>query len=210
MIERKNPLWVIGAHPCTSFSIWNHGINHKRMDPQKVRDQLKEGRLHLQCACSLYRRQVAACGYFLHEHPATAMSWNEDSIHAVARMPTVHTVVGDQCQYGLVTPSEADPKVMVPALKPTKFMTNSQVMRDQLGRRCSRDHVHQPLVGGRCKNAAFYPVKLVKAILRGIALQAEQDFQRKRARRHTDNEINQVFAIPMPRSADPQKNAAPP
>lgn len=149
LIERKKHLWVIGAPPCTSFSTWNHCINHQRMDPQKVRDQLREGRLHLQCACSLYRKQVAAGTYFLHEHQATAMSWNEDSVNAVARLPTVHTVVGGQCQYGLVTPSEADPTVMLPALKPTKFMTKNQVMRDQLGRRCSRDHAHQP------KNAVF-------------------------------------------------------
>ena len=58
IIERKRPMWIIGAPPCTSFSIWNHAMNHKKKDPQRVREQLKEGRLHLQFACSLYRRSA--------------------------------------------------------------------------------------------------------------------------------------------------------
>ena len=38
-------------------------------------------------------------------------------------------------------------------------------MSRQLSNRCTKDHVHQPLVGGRCKNAAMYPLPLVRAIL---------------------------------------------
>ena len=88
-----------------------------------------------------------------------------------------YVVTADQCAYGLVTPSSEDPETMLPALKPTKFLTNSELMAAQLSRRCSKDHVHQPLVGGRCKNAAMYPSKLVRSILKGVALQAEADAQ---------------------------------
>ena len=41
-------------------------------------------------------------------------------------------------------------------------------MIQQLSRRCDRSHVHQHLEGGRPANAAFYPIELVEAILRGI------------------------------------------
>ena len=118
MIERQDPDWIIGAPPCTAFSIWNHGINFKKMDREKVREMLHEGRLHLSFVCSIYRMQMKKNKWFLHEHPATAMSWREDDIEAIRRSPFVQTVVGDQCQYGLVTPAAHDKSVMVPALKP--------------------------------------------------------------------------------------------
>ena len=38
-----------------------------------------------------------------------------------------------------------------------------------LQRRCPRKHVHQPLVSGRCAAAAFYPLKPVRALIKGIA-----------------------------------------
>ena len=41
-------------------------------------------------------------------------------------------------------------------------------MADLLTRRCDKSHKHQPLVSGRCRNAAFYPLKLVQTILQGI------------------------------------------
>ena len=37
-----------------------------------------------------------------------------------------------------------------------------------LSKRCKHEHVHQPLVGGRCADAAFYPLGLIRAILKGI------------------------------------------
>ena len=48
-------------------------------------------------------------------------------------------------------------------------------MAAQLNNICKRDHVHQPLEGGRCRDAAFYPAPLVRAILKGMVLQAEED-----------------------------------
>ena len=53
-------------------------------------------------------------------------------------------------------------------MKPTRFMTNSIHMQLQLSKRCDHSHKHQQLIGGRCADAAFYPLGLVKAILTGI------------------------------------------
>ena len=40
---------------------------------------------------------------------------------------------------------------------------------------CSTDHVHQLLEGGRCAEAAFYPMPLVKAMICGMSLQQDVD-----------------------------------
>ena len=53
-------------------------------------------------------------------------------------------------------------------MKPTRFMSSSPQMLEQLDRRCDRSHVHRHLTGGRCAEAAFYPLPLIKAILKGI------------------------------------------
>ena len=47
-------------------------------------------------------------------------------------------------------------------------MSNSPQMLRQLSRRCDHSHKHQHLVGGRCADAAFYPLPLIRAMLNGI------------------------------------------
>ena len=46
MVRELKPTWIIGSPPCTAFSIWNMGINYKRMNPKDVAQTLEEGRLH--------------------------------------------------------------------------------------------------------------------------------------------------------------------
>ena len=118
--------------------------------------------------------------FFLHEHPASALSWRTDDIKSIEKHVTVQTIVGDQCHYGLVTPAEGNRDVKLPALKPTRFMSNSSIMLSQLGKRCDRTHQHQHLVGNRAKDAAFYPVPLVRAILCGMTLQSTHNAQMAR------------------------------
>ena len=47
-------------------------------------------------------------------------------------------------------------------------MTNADEIAKELQKRCPGNHVHQPLVGGRAKDAAEYPTGLCKAICRGL------------------------------------------
>ena len=90
-------------------------MNHPKMDPEKVRAGIAEGRKHLSFVASLYKKQMMAGRHFLHEHPASAASWSEPAISPLSKLSTVFTVVGDQCQYGLTTPSEHDRSVLLPA-----------------------------------------------------------------------------------------------
>ena len=50
-------------------------------------------------------------------------------------------------------------------------------MAEILSKRCNGNHKHQPLVSGRCYEAAFYPLKLVQAIIRGIRATADAEYQ---------------------------------
>ena len=167
MIDTDDPDWIIGSPPCTAFSIWNRQMNYRKMDPEKVRIAIEEGVRHLEFCCKLYRRQLARGKHFLHEHPARALSWKHPQIISILGLPTVHLATADQCMYGLETPSAVD-KSPAPAMKPTKFMTSSIHMARQLQKRCDHSHVHQQLVGGRCKDAAYYPLPLIRAMLQGM------------------------------------------
>ena len=69
--------------------------------------------------------------------------------------------------YALETPSAAY-KSPAPATKPTKFMTSSIHMARQLQRRCDHSFVHQQLEGGRCEDAAYYPLPVICAMLQGV------------------------------------------
>ena len=71
----------------------------------------------------------------------------------------------DQCMYEFKTRGDTSESSM-PSMKPTRFMSNSPHKPKHLGRRCDKSHRHQPLEGGRCADAAFYPLPLIRAILR--------------------------------------------
>ena len=100
MVRELKPNWIIGSPHCTAFSRWNIGINYKKMSPTDVFKMLSEGRLHLLFMASIYREQLRCGRHFLHEHPASAMSWREECIDDLRKDSRVHEVVCDQCQFG--------------------------------------------------------------------------------------------------------------
>ena len=104
----------------------------------------------------LYRKQLDGGRALLHEHPAHAKSWGLKEVQEMARMSGVDVKTADQCMYGLKTWGK-DRYQLVPAKKPTKFMTNSPSIGRELSRKCQRGHEQQPLLDGRAKDAARYP-----------------------------------------------------
>ena len=120
---------------------------------------------HLRFCAGLYRRQLRDGRHFLQENPANAISWREREIDALVNSPKVFSVVCDQCQFALTTKS-ADGKGRDPAMKPTRFLTASQQMVECLNKRRDRFHKHQHQTGGRAAEAAFYPLPLIRAILK--------------------------------------------
>ena len=79
--------------------------------------------------------------------------------------------VADLCMFGLRTTGATAGGVAEEAFakKPTKFMTNSARVAEELTRRCRGLHAHQRLMGGkRAEAAAKYPPELCRAICRGL------------------------------------------
>ena len=66
--------------------------------------------------------------------------------------------------------------------KPTCWVTNSKKIALQLQRRCSRDHTHVNLMGGKAVKAAEYPKELCKANRSGIKAAPERKAKTAKAR----------------------------
>ena len=130
-IDEHRPLAVIGSPPCTPFSLL------QTLSPPSEAKQAKwqEGVRHMEFVVRLYRKQVEAGRVFVHENPAHATSW---ALPMTRRMMTevgVDVVEADQCMFGLKTWGSSKHQ-LVPARKPTKFMTNSRAIASELRRRC--------------------------------------------------------------------------
>ena len=166
LVETLRPTWLIGSPPCTAYTRLNWNWNYPKMDPQTVQAKIEEGRRHLHFIIGLYHLQLEQGRHFLHEHPAGAKSWDDEWMVQLLQHPRVKTIISDQCEYGLVT--RDDHGHLVPAKKPTRWATTSDQMISRLSKRCSGQHQHQPLLGGRAADAAFYPLPLITEILRGI------------------------------------------
>ena len=117
----------------------------------------------------LYRKQVEAGRVFIHENLAHAKSWALPMIRRMMSEIGVDVVEADQCMFGLKTwgPSRHQ---LVPARKPTKFITNTRAVAAEQKIKCDKSHDHQPLVDGRAKGAARYPPALCRGICRGVKM----------------------------------------
>ena len=139
---------------------------------------MDEGRAHVNVVASLYHKLMLKNKHVLHEHPTTGLAWKEDTVVALVKSPPVHATVAYPCMYGLSAPAGGSPGTRLPAMKPARSITGSVYMKDQLPMRCHKIHSRQPLIGGRCHDAAFCPLPLVEAILKGIPYTADSDAKR--------------------------------
>ena len=167
MVEAQDPDWIIGSPPCTAFSVLNHGLNFPKMSPEEVERRVAEGMKHIKFVIQLYKNQMRRGKWFLHEHPRTALSWKTKPVMRLLKKHGVLTTVNHQCMFGLRTRGPNGEDML--AKKPTRWMTNSRDMIDVLSVKCDKSHDHQPLIGGRAAAAAFYPPRLLRAIILGMA-----------------------------------------
>ena len=172
-VEMDKPYLVIGGPPCTDYSSFNVNINFPRMDPLEVRRRRAQARILLNFAAEIYELQRVAGRHFLHEHPETADSWNEPCMRRLMARPGVGSVVGHQCQMGLVT---KDAKGWAPAKKATRFLSSASKVLARLCRKCDGKHKHRHLENkSRTEAAAAYPRLMCKLILKGIDAQRRRE-----------------------------------
>ena len=89
--REQNPKVLIGSTDCIIFS------TRQNLTPWS-KDQK-----HLDFVCELHVEQINEGRWILHEHPASATSWQLWVVVDAMHMPGVGAVVGDQCQLGIVT-----------------------------------------------------------------------------------------------------------
>ena len=167
MVELQDPDWIVGSPPCTAFSVLNHGMNFPKMPPEEVKRRVNEGMRHIKFVVKLYKNQMRRGKWFVHEHPRSALSWKTRPIVSLMKKHGATTTVCHQCMFDLKTPGPDGAPAL--AKKPTRWMTNSPEMIDVLSIKRDGSHKHQPLMGGRAAAAAFYPPKLLRAIIQGMA-----------------------------------------
>ena len=170
-LAREKPYLLIGCPPCTDWSIFNVNMNYKHMDPEEVERRRRRARLHLEFVIKLYRQQLARGAHFLHEHPATADSWDEPSMQELLAIPGVGTVVGHMCRQGMRI--QAPDGRILPVRKPTRWASSAPEVLKRLGLRCTNEgcrpgdprwHEHTVLEGRlpggelRTQAAARYPL----------------------------------------------------
>ena len=173
-IMTTKPRLLVCSPPCTAFSILQN-LNIAVHGPEwaKAHELHKQkATRHLAFCEKLCKLQMEEGRYFLIEHPHSASSWKTPPLERLCADPRVSTTRGDQCAYGLMSSKNG---VEGPALKPTRFASNSQAILEELSLRCAGGHDHVHLHEGRAAAAARYPDGLCKAVCRGLKKQLTQD-----------------------------------
>ena len=99
LVRTQKPLFLIGSPECKAWCSWQR-TNDLRRDPEIVRKEKLQARMHLKFVVTLYREQLDSGRYFLRENPSVAGSWSESCMERLAADPRVCRVNADQCQYG--------------------------------------------------------------------------------------------------------------
>ena len=142
-------LLLVGSPMCKSFSRLQQ-MNYKKMDPGKRTSIINEGLQHLRFCFLLYKIQWEQGRYFLHEHPATATSWQQDFVRELCECEGVNKYDSDMCCFGM---HQAGEEGMEFVKKPTTFLTNADEIGKALSEKCMGTHKHIRLLNGRASRA---------------------------------------------------------
>ena len=187
-LEEDDPELTVLSPPCTPFSQLQE-LNFPKMDLAKVVALVGDGLEHWGVACQVAWWQYYRQRFFLLEHPMGSKAWSEESVQELMKMPGVHECLVDMCAYGMKVGLELNKK-------PTRFLTNSEYIAQELQRRCDGGHVHEALMGGKAALAARYPPELCAAIVRGLKkeMRAKQRKSEGESLKKTaDYEVIEVF-----------------
>ena len=170
---------LIGSPPCTYFSMLQElSIANNKDKPgwmRKFEAEREKAKQHVNFCCSLYGYQIDQGRHFVHEHPWSARSWALTSIQPLLNHPAVQLTQTHMCRFLMETHIHHKDGEKGLVKKPTGFMSSSRCIIQELDRKCTGDHDHVPLVGGRAAGAAIYPQALCEAICRGTARQKAMD-----------------------------------
>ena len=118
--------------------------------------------------------------YLAYEWPTHCRGWENPTVKKVMDDLELTPVMVDGCQLGVVSEDG------IPILKPWQIRTNSPgLLRTLEGRRCRKDHEHQPCEGKHTERSGYYPRKMCMICIKGFM----EDYQVSRVAGTTcDNE----------------------
>ena len=194
LIAREQPWLVTSSPPCSTFSTLRRLSNFKR-DKNVVEEEEKLGRQRLHRSLQCCKLQASMGGYYLHEHPKEAASWNEPEVVEMRGNPETYVVQSPMCRFGMKLKNAQGELLHV--RKETLWMTNSLQIALELQGTCENVlkgkevHRHVQLVGERrAKAAQIYPKELVEAIVRGLKKELEMN--------HLINSMEEALTGPSP------------
>ena len=132
LVRECKPLFLIGSPPCTAFSVIQN-LNRARRDPKVIEKEMDEARGHMQFCIELYRMQLSAGRYFIHEHPEGASSWHMRETIELLMEQDVGIATFDMCQFGMKATKDGKEH---PVQKSTRVASNSREVLKRLNRRC--------------------------------------------------------------------------
>ena len=165
MVIDSKPFMLVGSPPCTPFSRLQE-LNSPKRDPKVVEGKLAAGRAHMKFCFEMYELQRK--NFFEHEHPSTATSWSLPFVLEMLLRDDVNLVEVDMCNFGMMS-SDAEGEGLV--RKRTKILTDSDEVAKRVARKCTKDHRHVNLIGGRAKRAQLYPRAFSRAFCECVAAQ---------------------------------------
>ena len=115
--------------------------------------------------------QIRKGRYFYFEHPLAASSWQLDSLSGLMTTEGVENVVVHMCRFNLRSRDSVGDDGL--SKKPTRVLTNLPSLAESINKKCTGDHDHIHLVGGRAKAAAQYTREFCNAIIDGILVLLE-------------------------------------
>ena len=156
-VEVNKPYFLMIAYPCGPWSPLMR-LNA----PADLQQRQEEGRELIRFALRLARLQLRNHRHFALENPIGSGSWSLPEVQRFLEEEDAKVARFDQCRYQIVTSSDE--------------------MKEKLdGVRCTRDHLHQPVIGGAkiTARAGHYPVPLARALVSGMEDEFHKQFNHK-------------------------------
>ena len=130
LVQETKPFIVIGSPMFCGLQNLSRG----RRNEEIYQANLESAKKHVRFCIEIYRLQMQAGRFFLHEHPNADASWKMPEVVALAATENVGITTCDMCAYGLVTEDKIG---IAPAEKRTRFLSNAPEVLKRIGRQCS-------------------------------------------------------------------------
>jgi len=132
MVRETAPFLVIGSPPCTMFSSLQNLSKNRRCEVE-FKKAMKIAKEHVKFSLEIYKIQMKAGRYFLHEHPNSASSWSMPEVVEMMAHEDVDVTTCDMCAYGFNTSDNIGEALVE---KRTKLMSNPPEVLKRVGLQC--------------------------------------------------------------------------